>query len=136
MSEKISSGREAKNGVDSNLPQNRPACTDSPTLVGASPVSASTRLPLEVTLPINRRVDSLSGSPIVFSNMLKSMDGRELRHENNRSVGNSHDSRIESWEDGTKVSRHEWVEQYEPGVYITFTILPGGQKGLKRVRFR
>ncbi|XP_038707993.1 PH, RCC1 and FYVE domains-containing protein 1-like isoform X1 [Tripterygium wilfordii] len=34
-------------------------------------------------------------------------------------------------------SRHdaEWVEQEEPGVYITLTSLPGGRKDLKRVRF-
>lgn len=30
----------------------------------------------------------------------------------------------------------EWVEQDEPGVYITLTSLPGGGKDLKRVRFR
>ncbi|XP_057955739.1 PH, RCC1 and FYVE domains-containing protein 1 isoform X2 [Malania oleifera] len=30
---------------------------------------------------------------------------------------------------------NEWVEQDEPGVYITFTSLPGGNKDLKRVRF-
>ncbi|CAN8244117.1 unnamed protein product [Cochlearia groenlandica] len=29
----------------------------------------------------------------------------------------------------------EWVEQDEPGVYITLTALPGGVKDLKRVRF-
>lgn len=32
--------------------------------------------------------------------------------------------------------KHEWMEQYKPGVYITFIILPTGQKGIKRVRFR
>ena len=30
----------------------------------------------------------------------------------------------------------EWVEQDEPGVYITLVSLPGGVKDLKRVRFR
>ncbi|CAI9106240.1 OLC1v1005353C1 [Oldenlandia corymbosa var. corymbosa] len=30
---------------------------------------------------------------------------------------------------------NEWVEQDEPGVYITLTSLPGGGKDLKRVRF-
>lgn len=30
----------------------------------------------------------------------------------------------------------EWVEQDEPGVYITLTSLSGGVKDLKRVRFR
>lgn len=29
----------------------------------------------------------------------------------------------------------EWVEQYEPGVYITFVALASGGKDLKRVRF-
>ncbi|CAA0805850.1 Regulator of chromosome condensation (RCC1) family with FYVE zinc finger domain [Striga hermonthica] len=32
-------------------------------------------------------------------------------------------------------SVNEWVEQDEPGVYITLTSLPGGLKDLKRVRF-
>ncbi|WZZ45001.1 hypothetical protein YC2023_041260 [Brassica napus] len=36
---------------------------------------------------------------------------------------------------GTQESTAEQVEQYEPGVYITFTALPCGQKTLKRVRF-
>jgi len=35
-----------------------------------------------------------------------------------------------------KASRDEWIEQDEPGVYITIIVLPNGQKGLKRVRFR
>lgn len=30
----------------------------------------------------------------------------------------------------------EWVEQDEPGVYITLTALAGGARDLKRVRFR
>lgn len=39
-------------------------------------------------------------------------------------------------QNGTQDSTAEQVEQYEPGVYITFTALPSGQKTLKRVRFR
>ncbi|CAH2065637.1 unnamed protein product [Thlaspi arvense] len=38
-------------------------------------------------------------------------------------------------QNGTQESTAEQVEQYEPGVYITFTALPCGQKTLKRVRF-
>lgn len=30
----------------------------------------------------------------------------------------------------------EWVEQDEPGVYITIRALPGGNRELRRVRFR
>ncbi|PHT69371.1 hypothetical protein T459_28858 [Capsicum annuum] len=33
-------------------------------------------------------------------------------------------------------NENEWVEQDEPGVYITLTSLPGGVKDLQRVRFR
>ncbi|KMT14584.1 hypothetical protein BVRB_4g073540 [Beta vulgaris subsp. vulgaris] len=37
--------------------------------------------------------------------------------------------------EGEPRSENEWVEQDEPGVYITFVSLPGGTKDLKRVRF-
>lgn len=30
----------------------------------------------------------------------------------------------------------EWIEQYEPGVYITLVALQDGTRDLKRVRFR
>lgn len=36
----------------------------------------------------------------------------------------------------SKDGEDEWVEQDEPGVYITLTSLPGGIIDLKRVRFR
>ncbi|MFS7933859.1 putative brevis radix (BRX) domain-containing protein [Helianthus anomalus] len=32
-------------------------------------------------------------------------------------------------------TENEWVEQDEPGVYITIKALPGGLRELKRVRF-
>lgn len=60
---------------------------------------------------------------------------------------NGHDTG-QRQEDGSKLSgtsvpidngrepETEWVEQDEPGVYITLTALPGGGKDLKRVRFR
>ncbi|XP_077224014.1 PH, RCC1 and FYVE domains-containing protein 1-like [Tasmannia lanceolata] len=35
----------------------------------------------------------------------------------------------------TQADESEWVEQEEPGVYITLSSLPGGEKDLKRVRF-
>ena len=37
---------------------------------------------------------------------------------------------------GEPTNGDEWVEQDEPGVYITLVSLPGGAKDLKRVRFR
>jgi hypothetical protein len=38
--------------------------------------------------------------------------------------------------DAASCQEAEWVEQDEPGVYITLTALPGGATDLKRVRFR
>lgn len=38
--------------------------------------------------------------------------------------------------EGDSRNDSQWVEQDEPGVYITLTALPGGDKDLKRVRFR
>ena len=38
--------------------------------------------------------------------------------------------------EGESRNENEQVEQYVPGVYITLTLLPGGAKDLKRVRFR
>lgn len=62
---------------------------------------------------------------------------------NSRSSGYNRQGNSDSTtRNGNKVkesdSRHdaEWVEQDEPGVYITFTSLQGGAKDLKRVRFR
>ncbi|KAK9106465.1 hypothetical protein Syun_022476 [Stephania yunnanensis] len=42
---------------------------------------------------------------------------------------------VDSRQNGSRTSKLEWVEQDEPGVYITFATLPSGQRGLKRVRF-
>ncbi|XP_020535787.1 PH, RCC1 and FYVE domains-containing protein 1 isoform X2 [Jatropha curcas] len=128
MSDKISTGTEAKGGNDLNSSPNTPACTNSPTLASPRLAFASLHLPPEVKVPKARQIDSLSSSPIVFSNTLKSMDIA-------KSEDDSHVTKTDSRQNGTRGSRLEWVEQYEPGVYITFTILPGGQKGLKRVRF-
>lgn len=60
---------------------------------------------------------------------------------NNQSSTLSKSSQLDSAKNGKikeTESRQEaeWVEQDEPGVYITLTSQPGGAKDLKRVRFR
>ncbi|XVF69471.1 hypothetical protein PTKIN_Ptkin11bG0085000 [Pterospermum kingtungense] len=59
-----------------------------------------------------------------------------------RSSGHNKQGHIESatkgggrTKEGESRNENEWVEQDEPGVYITLTSLPGGAKDLKRVRF-
>ncbi|KAL5810183.1 hypothetical protein ACOSQ4_026751 [Xanthoceras sorbifolium] len=136
VSEKVSAGREAKERVDANLPRNTLVLRDSPKLDGGHPMFISTNMPPEVKLPKDRKVDSLCSSPIVFSDTLKSVYGRDLCHDNSsRSLEDPHVARTEPQQRGTKASKPEWVEQYEPGIYITFATLPSGQRGLKRVRF-
>ena len=61
----------------------------------------------------------------------------------NRSAGHNKQGHFEATnkngsrtKEGELHHEAEWVEQDEPGVYITLTSLPGGVKDLKRVRFR
>ncbi|WCJ25129.1 Regulator of chromosome condensation (RCC1) family with FYVE zinc finger domain [Euphorbia peplus] len=129
MSEKISAGRDSKGG------QNAPSSTDIINLATPRPPLVSHHAPPQVKLPKERHLDSLSSSPIVFSNTLKTMQGRGWCHDNGRVEDDSCTPKTDCRQQGTKGSRLECVEQYEPGVYITLTVLSDGQKGLKRVRF-
>ncbi|KAH7560717.1 hypothetical protein JRO89_XS10G0081100 [Xanthoceras sorbifolium] len=59
-----------------------------------------------------------------------------------RSLGHNKQGHLEATtrngsrtKEGESRNDSEWVEQDEPGVYITLTSLPGGVKDLKRVRF-
>ncbi|GER53579.1 BREVIS RADIX-like 3 [Striga asiatica] len=54
---------------------------------------------------------------------MRSSSSREIDHSGELSVSNASD--LDS----------EWVEQDEPGVYITIRALPGGARELRRVRF-
>lgn len=90
----------------------------------------------DVNSPKDGNVDSLLNSPIVFSDSLKSKLAKSSILKSDRSKEDSQLTKAESHEDSSEGLKVEQVEQYEPGVYITLTSLPCGQKGLKRVRFR
>ena len=128
MSENIVGRRDAKDEVDANKPHVTPV--HSP--------SAAICLPPEVQLPKDRLIgDSLYNSPIVFSNTFKSLYGRHaFRHVTKSTDPDPNTDRTSSKNGTANCLKDEWIKQYEPGVYITFTSLPGGYKGLKRVRFR
>ncbi|KAK8492996.1 hypothetical protein V6N12_037524 [Hibiscus sabdariffa] len=60
----------------------------------------------------------------------------------NRSSGHNKQGHVEPatksggrTKEGESRNENEWIEQDEPGVYITLILLPGGAKDLKRVRF-
>ncbi|KAK4710048.1 hypothetical protein R3W88_004561 [Solanum pinnatisectum] len=62
------------------------------------------------------KVDRLLVPPIIFSNKLRSSYNKKQNYVN----------------DDLEV---EWVEEYKRGVFITFTILSTGKKGIKQVNF-
>ncbi|XP_054795726.1 PH, RCC1 and FYVE domains-containing protein 1 isoform X1 [Prosopis cineraria] len=116
VSDKTVPGQEGKLGIQEYLSNLTPIRTD-------------------INSPKDRNVDSLSNSPIVFSGSLKSKLARSMILKSDRSKEDSQLTKAESHEDSSEGLKVEWVEQYEPGVYITLITLPCGQKGLKRVRF-
>ncbi|CAK9169798.1 unnamed protein product [Ilex paraguariensis] len=136
MSEKLSAGRETKDQVSVTLPQITSICTNSPTMKGAHPMFVATHEPPDVGKLEDTNVNPQCSSPILFSNTLLSMRNRDINTGDARSAEESCARRTDSVQDENKAMKLEWVEQYQPGVYITFITLPSGQKGLKRVRFR
>ncbi|XP_027338953.1 protein Brevis radix-like 4 isoform X2 [Abrus precatorius] len=72
------------------------------------------------------KVSTISAAKTEISSMdasIRSSSSREADHSEDLSVSNASDLDT------------EWVEQDEPGVYITIRALPGGKKELRRVRF-
>lgn len=69
------------------------------------------------------KLSTINGVKAETSSVDGSISSREADHSGELSVSNASD--IET----------EWVEQDEPGVYITIRTLPGGAKELRRVRF-
>ncbi|KAK4773567.1 hypothetical protein SAY87_028586 [Trapa incisa] len=90
--------------------------------------------------PLNGQIMSQDPEPNVSVNT--SMISSGLSSANNHSLAHPRQSNSEvtsrnvaKTKEGDFRNENEWVEQDEPGVYITFTSLPGGAKDLKRVRF-
>lgn len=79
-------------------------------------------------------LDSFGFNGLVLSNGSATPSSRssvQSRIVNSEATRNGNRTR-----EGEPRPENEWVEQDEPGVYITFVSLPGGIKDLKRVRFR
>ena len=136
ISEKLYGGKETKDQVGAHTPQIKSIPADSPTLKAVNRLLIAIKLPPEVGHLEDRKVDSLCSSPIVFSNTLKSMCEGEFNHGSPIFAEEPVAEKTDSRQNGTRTPKIEWVEKYEPGVYITFINLPNGKKGLKRVRFR
>lgn len=83
--------------------------------------------PPDARLPNGGEVQSIS-------TVSESVDGKESRslHDGENGVASRDSALIPS----SNQVEAEWIEQYEPGVYITLVALRDGTRDLKRVRFR
>ena len=86
------------------------------------------RLNIQATSPES----DLNGS----TNQLLSNGSSTITNRSAGHIKHSQSDAISRNGNKTKDNETEWVEQDEPGVYITLTSLPGGVIDLKRVRFR
>nr|QHT72837.1 protein brevis radix-like 4 [Vernicia fordii] len=88
--------------------------------------SVQARLYCDSGLTSTPKLSSISGAKTETSSMdasIRSSSSREADRSGELSISNASDMET------------EWVEQDEPGVYITIRALPGGKRELRRVRF-
>lgn len=108
----------------------------SPSLAsfGSNEVSYASidRLNIQATSP---EADLTGSNNQSLSNGSSTVSNRSAGH-NKQSQSDSTNRNGSRTKDSESRNETEWVEQDEPGVYITLTSLPGGVKDLKRVRFR
>ncbi|XP_068646888.1 PH, RCC1 and FYVE domains-containing protein 1 isoform X1 [Aristolochia californica] len=145
ISGKFPTGKEEKivcnstllNKVDAYLPQILPLSEESLGFNDAKSGFCSTgeNVPSNVKFHKERHNND-AATPFHFTyDMSKGTDSRDQNHSQIKSTSDQHLTGSDEKQSGTNGLKNEWVEQDEPGVYITFMMLPCGQKGLKRVRF-
>ncbi|XP_030474649.2 PH, RCC1 and FYVE domains-containing protein 1 isoform X1 [Syzygium oleosum] len=115
LSTRASVGSVIKDGVDEQMPQNAP-------FLG------------ELNVMKGQQTNDSCGSPIALTDASKPLYEKDEWRDDSK-LAHSHPARKEMRPKVAKDMGLEWIEQYELGIYLTFTILPNGQKGLKRVRF-
>ncbi|KAI6691390.1 hypothetical protein NL676_028218 [Syzygium grande] len=115
LSTKASVGSGIKDGVDEQMPQNA-------SFLG------------ELNVMKGQQTNNSCGSPIALTDASKPLYEKDEWRDDSK-LAHSHPARKEMRPKVAKDMGLEWIEQYELGIYLTFTILPNGQKGLKRVRF-
>lgn len=107
-------------GVDTGMPNGTQGPTQSPSHLLSN-------------VPNHENVRLLNGS-VGASNVPEAIESKELVPFQDGENGiKSRNPALPS--NGDQVEA-EWIEQYEPGVYITLVALKDGTRDLKRVRFR
>lgn len=140
MSEKVWSDREPSNinsmadKVDVHLPQTALVCSEPMEANDMKSLLGGMHSPLNVRTRKDRQ-NELCGPPLPTTEFSTRIRGEDRHHGRAKSVDDSRLTRTDGKQDAGNGLKTEWIEQDEPGVYITFMTLPCGQKGLKRVRF-
>ncbi|CAI0627879.1 unnamed protein product [Linum tenue] len=143
-SEDESSKMESAEGSPLTPPLNRerlPRSLHRPTGMGIAGYSSSDSLdhPMQSRqysdsasgLTSTPKLSSISGAAKTETST-SSMDASMRRSSSSRDADRSGELSISNASD---MMDNEWVEQDEPGVYITIRALPGGKRELRRVRF-
>ncbi|KAK2377624.1 hypothetical protein P8452_49293 [Trifolium repens] len=117
------------------LPVGAAKSVKSPSLasVGSNELSYASvdRLNIQATSP---EADLTGSNNLLLSNGSSTASNRSTG-QNKKSQSDTANTNGSRTKDSESRSETEWVEQDEPGVYITLTSLPGGVIDLKRVRF-
>ncbi|CAI0627883.1 unnamed protein product [Linum tenue] len=134
-SEDESSKMESAEGSPLTPPLNRerlPRSLHRPTGMGIAGYSSSDSL----DHPMQSRQYSDSASGLTSTPKLSSISGAAKTETSTSSMDASmRRSSSLSISNASDMMDNEWVEQDEPGVYITIRALPGGKRELRRVRF-
>ncbi|KAG9442490.1 hypothetical protein H6P81_018344 [Aristolochia fimbriata] len=124
------------NKVDAYLPQIMPLCEESSEFNDAkSGFSTGESNAADVKLHKERYNNDVKTPTHSIYDTPRSTDSRDQNPSQIKSTNEPLLTGSDEKQSGTNGQKNEWVEQDEPGVYITFMWLPCGQKGLKRVRF-
>ncbi|KAF2322507.1 hypothetical protein GH714_017359 [Hevea brasiliensis] len=139
--EETSKCKAAKEVIKSLTAQKGYLLEQQETAVHLRFIFSSATPPREVSSAVNEQLinpttfhesDSNGSSSLVISNISGTTSNQTINHSEHLEATIKSKSRTAKIE---PTHGDEWVEQDEPGVYITLVSLPGGAKDLKRVRF-
>lgn len=122
------------NGVISPHPISSPMSVREPHALDSPQSTASPRTGVENEF--GGLQSRAVAAPVRAANRATDGDSNGSTEAAHRSEEGSRAAGSNAFSENAREPESDWVEQDEPGVYITLTALPGGGKDLKRVRFR
>lgn len=138
LSEKIIAGRKTSNigSTLNNMSMSHLAQANSSRCENEKLVYGDPRLSNDFQIQEDWDIEGIRDNATASLKVVAGVDGKFQHHSAGKLFVKTHVIGTSTRQCTPRASKDEWVEQDEPGVYITFITLPNGQKGLKRVRFR